>query len=106
MTDSRYVIPPAPQAGIAVAGSDKVFPVRRIWCVGRNYIEHIREMGQDERAPPFFFARPAVALVGEGVIVLYPSLTKNMHNEVEFGVALKGGGRNFPVAKANDCIYV
>ena len=54
MTDSRYVIPPAPQATIAVAGSDKVFPVRRIWCVGRNYIEHIREMGQDERRRPSF----------------------------------------------------
>ena len=58
-----YVIPPPPQAAIAVAGSSKVFPVRRIWCVGRNYIEHIREMGQDERAPPFFFAKPADAIV-------------------------------------------
>ena len=49
-----YVIPPPPQPTIAVAGTSKVFPVRRIWCVGRNYIEHIREMGQDERLPPFF----------------------------------------------------
>jgi fumarylpyruvate hydrolase len=105
MTDSRYVIPPAPQAAIAVAGTDKSFPVRRIWCVGRNYIEHIREMGQDERAPPFFFAKPADAIVPDGGTVPYPSLTKDMHHEVELVVALKSGGRNIPVAKANDCIY-
>ena len=100
-----YVIPPPPQAAIAVAGSDKKFPVRRIWCVGRNYIEHIREMGQDERAPPFFFAKPADAIVPDGGTVPYPSLTKDMHHEVELVVALKSGGRNIPVAKANDCIW-
>ena len=100
-----YVISPPPQPTIAVAGSTKVFPVRRIWCVGRNYIEHIREMGQDERAPPFFFAKPADAIVPDGGTVPYPSLTKDMHHEVELVVALKSGGRNIPVAKANDCIY-
>ncbi len=100
-----YVIPPAPQASIAVAGTTKKFPVRRIWCVGRNYIEHIREMGQDERAPPFFFAKPADAIVPDGGTVHYPSLTKDMHHEVELVVALKSGGRNIPVAKANDCIF-
>ena len=105
MSESRYVISPPPQATIAVAGTDKVFPVRRIWCVGRNYIEHIREMGQDERAPPFFFAKPADAIVPDGGTVPYPSLTKDMHHEVELVVALKSGGRNIPVAKANDCIY-
>ena len=78
--------------------------MRRIWCVGRNYIEHIREMGQDERAPPFFFAKPADAIVPDGGTVPYPSLTKDMHHEVELVVALKSGGRNIPVAKANDCI--
>jgi fumarylpyruvate hydrolase len=105
MTDSRYVITPPPQATIAIAGTDRVFPVRRIWCVGRNYIEHIREMGQDERAPPFFFAKPADAIVPDGGTVPYPSLTKDMHHEVELVVALKSGGRNIPVAMANDCIY-
>ena len=100
-----YVIPPAPQAAIAVAGTAKVFPVRRIWCVGRNYIEHIREMGQDERLPPFYFAKPADAIVADGGTVPYPSLTKDMHHEVELVVALKSGGRNIPVAKANDYIY-
>jgi fumarylpyruvate hydrolase len=103
--EDRYVIPPAPQPAIAVAGSSKTFPVRRIWCVGRNYIEHIREMGQDERAPPFFFSKPADALVPDGGTVPYPSLTKDMHHEVELVVALKSGGRNIPVAKANDSIY-
>jgi fumarylpyruvate hydrolase len=101
----RYVIEPAPQAAIAVASTTKTFPVRRIWCVGRNYIEHIREMGQDERAPPFFFAKPADAIVPDGGTVPYPPLTKDMHHEVELVVALKSGGRNIPVAKANDCIY-
>ena len=105
MTDSRYVIQPASQAAIAVAGTDKMFPVRRIWCVGRNYIEHIREMGQDERAPPFFFAKPADAIVQNGGTVPYPSLTKDMHHEVELVVALKSGARNIPVSRANDCIY-
>jgi len=100
-----YVIPAPPQPVIAVAGSAKSFPVRRIWCVGRNYIEHIREMGQDERLPPFYFAKPADAIVPDGGTVPYPPLTKDMHHEVELVVALKSGGRNIPVAKANDCIY-
>lgn len=100
-----YVIPAPPQPAIAVAGSSKSFPVRRIWCVGRNYIEHIREMGQDERLPPFYFAKPADAIVPDGGTVPYPPLTKDMHHEVELVVALKSGGRNIPVAKANDCIY-
>ena len=87
----RYVIPPPPQAALAVKGSSEKFPVRRIWCVGRNYIEHIREMGQDERAPPFFFAKPADAIVPDGGVVPYPPLTKDMHHEVELVVALKSG---------------
>jgi fumarylpyruvate hydrolase len=104
-TDSRYVIAPPPQAAIAVAGSDKLFPVRRIWCVGRNYVEHIREMGQDERLPPFYFAKPADAVVADGATVPYPSLTKDMHHEVELVVALKSGGRNIKVDKALDTIW-
>jgi fumarylpyruvate hydrolase len=103
--DSRYVISPPPQPVIAVAGSDKLYPVRRIWCVGRNYVEHIREMGQDERAPPFYFAKPADAIVPDGSTVPYPPLTKDMHHEVELVVALKSGGRNIPLEKALDTIY-
>jgi fumarylpyruvate hydrolase len=102
---SQFVIAPPPQAAIAVQGSDKMFPVRRIWCVGRNYIEHIREMGQDERAPPFFFAKPADAIVPDGSTVPYPPLTNDMHHEVEMVVALKSGGSNIKPDKANDCIW-
>ena len=105
MTDAKYVIPQQPQPTLPVAGSDKLFPVRRIWCVGRNYVEHIREMGQDERLPPFYFAKFADMIVPDGGTVPYPSLTKDMHHEVELVVALKSGGRNIPVEKANEKIY-
>ena len=104
MSDN-YVISPPPAPSLPVAGSGKLFPVRRVWCVGRNYLEHIREMGNDEREPPFFFAKPSDALVRDGATIPYPSLTKDFHFEVELVVALKSGGRNIPVAKANDCIY-
>src|SRR3954462_4542564 len=103
--DQSYVIPPPKPATIAVAGTEKVFPVRRIWCVGRNYEEHIREMGHDVRDPPFFFAKPADAIVPDGATVPYPSLTKDMHHEVELVVALKSGGRNIKVEKALDTIW-
>ena len=100
-----YVIPPAAQPSIPVAGTGMDFPVRRIWCVGRNYEEHIKEMGHDVRDPPFFFSKPADAIVGDGATVPYPSLTKDMHHEVELVVALKSGGRNIKLEKALDCIY-
>jgi fumarylpyruvate hydrolase len=102
---SRFVIPPPTPPAIAVAGTDKLFPVRRIWCVGRNYLEHIKEMGQDAREPPFFFAKPADAIVPDGGTVPYPPLTKDLHHEVELVVALKGGGRNIKAASARDLIW-
>jgi fumarylpyruvate hydrolase len=101
----NYVISPPTLPSLPVAGNAKLFPVRRVWCVGRNYLEHIREMGNDEREPPFFFAKPSDALVRDGSTIPYPSLTKDFHFEVELVVALKSGGRNIPVAKANDCIW-
>ena len=105
-TDSKtYVIPQPPQAAIPVAGTKSYFPVRRLWCVGRNYVEHIKEMGNDVREPPFFFAKPADAIVVDGGTAPYPSLTKDMHHEVELVVALKSGGRNIKPEKALDCIY-
>ena len=105
-TDSKaYVIPQPPQAIIPVAGAGRYFPVRRLWCVGRNYVEHIKEMGQDVREPPFFFAKPADAIVPDDGTVPYPSLTKDMHHEVELVVALKSGGRNIKTEQALDCIY-
>jgi len=100
-----YVIPPPPRPTLAVVGSSRRFPVRRVWCVGRNYIEHIREMGQDERAPPFFFAKPADAVVADGSTVPYPPLTKDMHFEVELVVALKGAGANLTPEQALDLVY-
>jgi fumarylpyruvate hydrolase len=104
MSESYVISPPRPPS-LPVAGSSKLFPVRRVWCVGRNYLEHIREMGNDEREPPFFFAKPSDALVRDGSTIPYPSLTKDFHFEVELVVALKSGGHNIPVAKANDCIW-
>jgi fumarylpyruvate hydrolase len=100
-----YVIPPPAQPSIPVAGTGMAFPVRRIWCVGRNYEEHIKEMGHDVRDPPFFFSKPADAIAPDGATVPYPSLTKDMHHEVELVVALKSGGRNIKLEKALDCIY-
>src|SRR3979411_2914769 len=86
--------PPAPQAALAGGAPADFFPVRRIWCVGRNYLEHIKEMGQDEREPPFFFAKPADAIVHDGGTVPYPPLTSDLHHEVEMVVALRSGRRN------------
>ena len=105
MSDKRYVITPPPQSALTIVGSAELFPVRRIWCVGRNYLEHIKEMGQDEREPPFFFAKPADAIVPDGGTAPYPSLTKDMHHEVELVVALKSGGRNIKPEKALDLVY-
>jgi fumarylpyruvate hydrolase len=105
MNEDTFVIPAPPQPVIAVAGKSQSFPVRRIWCVGRNYLEHSKEMGQDEREPPFFFAKPADAVVADGGTVPYPPLTKDLHFEVELVVALKSGGRNVPTAKALDLVY-
>jgi fumarylpyruvate hydrolase len=104
-TSASFVIPAPPQASIAVAGESKSFPVRRIWCVGRNYLEHIREMGNDERAPPFFFAKHADMVVADGATIPYPPLTKDFHHEVELVVALKSGGRNIPADKALEHVY-
>src|ERR1700729_530403 len=98
MTTS-YVIPAPPQASIPVAGESKAFPVRRIWCVGRNYLQHIPEMGNDERAPPFFFAKHADMLVADGGTVPSPPLTKDLHHEVELVVAMKSGGLKLPAGK-------
>ena len=105
MSAAKYVIPPPPQAALQITGSSELFPVRRIWCVGRNYLEHIKEMGQDEREPPFFFAKPADAIVHDGGTVPYPPLTSDLHHEVEMVVALKSGGRNIAKEKALDCVW-
>ena len=98
---------PAPTLpSLAVAGSQARFPLRRIYCIGRNYAEHAREMGADvERAQPMFFMKPADAVVTDGANVPYPSATGDLHHEVEMVVALREGGRDIPAERALDCVY-
>ena len=80
-----------------IAGSDERFPVHRVYCVGRNYAKHAREMGMDpDREPPFFFSKPADALVANGTPVPYPPRTANLHHEIELVVAIGTGGATFP----------
>jgi 2-keto-4-pentenoate hydratase/2-oxohepta-3-ene-1,7-dioic acid hydratase in catechol pathway len=98
------------QVYIPIAGSSQEFPVRRIYCIGRNYAAHAREMGSDPtREPPFFFQKPtdAIQFVAPNKIVdhPYPTLTKNYHYEVELVAALNKGGKNIPVEKALDHIF-
>ena len=102
---TSYVFAPAPQPIIAVAGSSEAFPVRRIWCVGRNYLEHIRELGNDEKQPPFFFSKHADMVEADGATIPYPSMTKDFHFEVEFIIALKSGGANITEETALDHVY-
>ncbi len=88
-----YVFPIWRQPAVPVAGSDALFPVRRIFCVGRNYAAHAREMGSDpDREPPFFFTKPADAIVADGSVVPYPPATSNLHHEIELVVAIGRGG--------------
>lgn len=102
----EYVITPPRTVTVPVAGTDKGFPVRRIFCVGRNYAAHAREMGHDpDREPPFFFMKPADALVTGGAAMPYPPATSDMHHEIELVVALSGGGRDIAVEAANDLIW-
>jgi fumarylpyruvate hydrolase len=103
---AEYAIPAAPRPTVAVAGSDRRFPVRRIFCVGRNYPEHSREMGfGDVRAPPFFFTKPADAVVASGSDVPFPARTANLHHEIELVVALGKGGRDVAEEAAQGLIY-
>jgi len=104
----NLVLPaPAPVAAPVEGGG--LFPVHRIYCVGRNYAEHAQEMGHSGREPPFFFMKPADALVavaaGETGAIDYPSLTGNLHHEIELVVALGRGGRDIAAADALACIW-
>ena len=100
-----YVVPAAPQPSLPVAGTPARFPVRRIYCVGRNYLAHVREMGHDEKSPPFFFAKASDMIVEDGATVPYPPLTNNYHHEVELVVAIGKSGANIPVEAALDHVY-
>jgi fumarylpyruvate hydrolase len=102
---AEYVLPPPKPVAVPVLGGAGLFPVRRVLCVGRNYAAHRREMGGDDRDPPFFFAKPADAVVPPGGAVPYPSATENLHHEIELVVVLKAGGRDVPVSRALDLVY-
>ena len=95
-----YVIPPPAQPAVPVRGGG-LFPVRRIFCVGRNYAAHAREMGHDpDREPPFFFTKPADAILTGGADMPYPPATEDLHHEVELVVAIGTGGADIPVEQA------
>jgi fumarylpyruvate hydrolase len=103
---STFVIPPHPTTSLPVAGETGRFPVRRVFCVGRNYADHTREMGGDPRTQaPVFFTKPADTVLPEGGVVPYPPATAELHHEVELVAALKGGGRGIPVARALDAVF-
>jgi fumarylpyruvate hydrolase len=98
---TSYVFAPRPAPSVAIEGSAERFPVHRIYCVGRNYAEHAREMGSDpRRESPVFFMKPADAIVKSGAIVPYPPRTTNLHHEIELVVALQSGGREIPAEEA------
>jgi fumarylpyruvate hydrolase len=97
---SDFVIPPPPVAFLPVKGGGR-FPIRRIFCVGRNYAEHAIEMGSDPtREPPFYFTKPADAVVIDGADMPYPSQTKNLHHEMELVVAIGTGGADIAIGDA------
>lgn len=99
-----YAIVPPPVASLAIAGTATRFPVRRVYCVGRNYEKHVLEMneGADLRDPPFFFQKPADAVVGDGATVPYPPLTADLQHEVELVACIGIGGADIPVETALD----
>ncbi|MET0964320.1 MAG: fumarylacetoacetate hydrolase family protein, partial [Noviherbaspirillum sp.] len=104
----NYAVPPAPVLSLAVAEREERFPVNRIYCVGRNYAAHAREMGKDpERDPPFYFMKPAQATVDatQAVTIPYPAKTSSFHHEIELVVAIGRGGADIDVADALDYVY-
>jgi fumarylpyruvate hydrolase len=101
-----YVVQVPPVPSLPVEGSDDRFPVRRIWCVGRNYADHAREMGSDpDKEPPFFFAKPADAIVEDGATIPYPPKTANLHHEIELVAAIGRGGRDIAAAAALEHVF-
>jgi fumarylpyruvate hydrolase len=94
-----YAFPPAPQPALPIKGSDKLFPIHRVYCVGRNYAEHTKEMGGDTKDPPFFFQKNPDNVIADGTFP-YPPQTKNVHFEIELVVGLKSGGANIKPADA------
>lgn len=103
---TEFVIPPQPIASLPVNGSRSRFPVRRIYCVGRNYADHAREMGHDpDREPPFFFAKPVDALLTDGADLPYPPQTSDLQYEAELVVAIGKGGRDIAPELAQSHVW-
>lgn len=103
---TQFVIDAPATASVPVAGQKARFPVRRIYCVGRNYAAHAREMGKDpDKEPPFFFMKPADAVVTDGADMHYPPGTQNLHHELELVVAINRGGSRIAAANALDYVY-
>ncbi len=101
-----YAVTAPPAVTLPVAGSSETYPVRRIWCVGRNYAAHAREMGSDpDREPPFFFQKPTDAIVQNGAAIPYPPGTGNLHYEIELVVAIGKAGFRIPADKALDHVF-
>jgi fumarylpyruvate hydrolase len=106
MPHADYIFPPPPRPSVAIDGDTRLFPVRRIFCVGLNYAAHAREMGNDpNREQPFFFTKPADAIVADGAVIPYPGMTRNLHHEIELVAALGAGGAEIPVARTLDCVF-
>jgi fumarylpyruvate hydrolase len=106
MSAGPYVVVPPAMPSLPVDGETARFPVTRIFCVGRNYADHAREMGHDpDREPPFFFMKPATAIVADGGDAAYPTQTSDLHHEVELVVALGSGGRDVAAGDALDLVY-
>jgi fumarylpyruvate hydrolase len=105
MLEPAYIFDAPRVNSIAILDNDKRFPVRRIYCVGRNYAEHIREMGADERQSPFFFQKPSDAIVGDGAAVPYPPLTTDFQYETEFVLAIGTGGANIKIEDAASHVF-
>ena len=102
---TTYAFPPHAIPTVPVEGSNAVFPVRRILCVGRNYAAHAREMGADTRDPPFFFSKPADAVAPLKGEIAYPPATSDLHHEIELVVALKSGGANLTPDQALEAVF-
>lgn len=101
-----YTIAPPAIPSLPISGSDQRFPIRRVFCIGRNYAEHAREMGASvDKASPMFFCKPADAVVSDGADVPYPSATNDLHHEVEMVVALGSGGRDLTPEQATALVW-
>ena len=101
-----YIIAPPAPPSLPILGSEQRFPIRRVFCIGRNYAEHAREMGASvDAAAPMFFCKPADAVVGDGADVPYPSATGDLHHEVEMVVALGSGGRDVDPEQALSLVW-